>query len=459
MCLCGCSDKNTYSVFYDLNGGMVLEELSTQISNESSYILPVAYKSGCRFVGWYNNEHFFGDAITEIPVGNRSDYTLYAKFLEVYSISYYSDGGTNLNTATEITNEDSLQLLPAKKDGYIFLGWYGDNMFSGSEQNVLSGVNNNVNLYAKFGVAHSISYDLQGGINNTNNPVQFCAEQSFILETPTKAGYSFVAWYDENTNTRVSSISLGTDRDVYLRAEWELGIYNISWDLQGGYSSVPYPTQYTFGVGVTEEKFIIPTKNNMIFGGWYIERDNSTVQISSIKTSDYGDMKIYAKWIDAVVLLQDNCWNANSTSNNGYCDVANVKNAVTITVPNELMYLYNQNKLGLEITGTFYANVRAQGNCTATAVAYMIVNETEYSVCSVSAKGGGYPLSGGFVTPANGSWSYSGNVPKTVKFTLTTNEVNIGYKYYMYSNQENSKVTNAMQYCCVSLVCKFYIVS
>ena len=57
-------------------------------------------------------------------------------------------------------------------------------------------------------ISYSITYDLNGGINNNANPLTYTVLYGVSLKAPTKAGYTFAGWYDENGN-RVIGINEG----------------------------------------------------------------------------------------------------------------------------------------------------------------------------------------------------------------------------------------------------------
>ena len=63
-----------------------------------------------------------------------------------------------------------------------------------------------------------ITYDLDGGESNNLETV-FNDVQSIYLSTPTKEGYSFIGWFDENGN-EVTELEL---KDYTLKAKWFKG--------------------------------------------------------------------------------------------------------------------------------------------------------------------------------------------------------------------------------------------
>ena len=79
-------------------------------------------KVGYEFVGWYNGAREWRES--DIVM---SDITLTAKFLQVYTINFDTDGAGAIET--QKVREDKLIEKPVdpKKEGYVFKGWYNGN--------------------------------------------------------------------------------------------------------------------------------------------------------------------------------------------------------------------------------------------------------------------------------------------------------------------------------------------
>lgn len=91
--------------------------------------------------------------------------------------------------------------------------------------NIKSSLNKNENMIIPINKLknYTISYNLDGGVNSENNITTFNVLSSdFILSNPTKDGYRFTGWVDENGNDidyfEFDNIEL---RDYTLTATWE----------------------------------------------------------------------------------------------------------------------------------------------------------------------------------------------------------------------------------------------
>jgi uncharacterized repeat protein (TIGR02543 family) len=79
----------------------------------------------------------------------------------------------------------------------------------------------NVVLYAKWLTRYSITYNLNGGVNDVGNPTTFNTETQFTLLLPTKANSTFEGWYLESALTNeITDIEPGRTANLVLYAKW-----------------------------------------------------------------------------------------------------------------------------------------------------------------------------------------------------------------------------------------------
>ena len=180
--------QKKHNITYELDGGtQALNQVTSIYPDETVELLDPTYE-GKNFGGWYDNDEFNGDAITELS-GITSDITLYANWLEV--------------------------------DYYV-----GDAEFNG---NINSVINTGVNLYSEenvnknFRIAFTIdsydsSYDTASNINNSRPPT--------ILSSMDESGSpwpGFVFRVVQNKNISYYSIKINnTNITSYL------GYYNLA---------------------------------------------------------------------------------------------------------------------------------------------------------------------------------------------------------------------------------------
>ncbi|MBO5480862.1 MAG: InlB B-repeat-containing protein, partial [Clostridia bacterium] len=101
---------------------------------------------------------------------------------------------------------------------------------------------------------------------------------------PTEVGYTFVAWNYDFSKPVLSSAA--------IRSQWQINVYEISYDLQGGtIDEYANPKSYTIETQtITLEE---PIKDFAIFSGWY-NADNEKVE--KISRGSVGNIALTAKW-------------------------------------------------------------------------------------------------------------------------------------------------------------------
>ena len=145
------------------------------------------------------------------------------------------------NDHVKYTIEDEI-ILSAPTASIEFLGWYLD--YDATSEQVIKiekGTTGDLILYAKWeevvvpDVYSKVSYVLNDGTNNANNPEQYLEGVSTMLYPAEKPGYVFKGWSKEaESNSYITSISELTSGDITLYANYDYAEYSIKYDLQGG---------------------------------------------------------------------------------------------------------------------------------------------------------------------------------------------------------------------------------
>ena len=146
--------EKLYNVTYVLPDYAAAMETDTRIASE--YFVPEWLEdvadadSEYRFAGWYADADYT-ELVTAIS-DRAEDVVLYAKFVPLYHVTAHTDGGELTASIPKYTAEDvvELNLIEAKKDNYIFLGWYSDAEFQTKIETIPAGTTYNVEIYAKY---------------------------------------------------------------------------------------------------------------------------------------------------------------------------------------------------------------------------------------------------------------------------------------------------------------------
>lgn len=163
--------------------------------------------------------------------------------------------------------------------------------------------------YDYFPTDYTITYNLNGGTNNSNNPSTYNVLYGVTFSNPTKAGYDFAGWYDANGN-KITGINEGcnatfsdtadlysklktrTTGNISVTAKWTPHNYTISYNLNGGTAN--NKTSYT----IETEKFTLnaPTKKGYTFVGWTGSNGTTAQKSVSIDKGTTGNKSYISMW-------------------------------------------------------------------------------------------------------------------------------------------------------------------
>lgn len=229
-----------------------------------------------------------------------------AEGINIYRVKYELDNGLNgVGNYESYASNQTLTLADATKAGYKFDGWYTTSTFETASKvtelnasSVTSG--DTITLYAKFvePTTYSITYILNGGTNNVDNPTSYTELEKITLKAATKADHRFDGWYttaDFQVNTRVTELSKMVGSVVLYAKFTELDKKNITYVL-GDYAQNPTNAKefYYITVGYT-----LPTptvSQHCTFEGWYTTNNFAAgSEITAIATDATEDVTVYAK--------------------------------------------------------------------------------------------------------------------------------------------------------------------
>ena len=116
-------EPKMYTLTYVSNGGT---EFAPETYEEGTYVgIKVPEREGYTFKGWYRDEDLTSD-FHYTAVRMTEDITLYAKWAKLYTLTYESNGGTEIASEQYEDGEVAdLDKIPTKTD-YQFTGWYED---------------------------------------------------------------------------------------------------------------------------------------------------------------------------------------------------------------------------------------------------------------------------------------------------------------------------------------------
>lgn len=330
------TDLVEYSITYNLNGGSNDNENPNIFTINDEVILKNASKNGYTFIGWYDSNN---TKIEKIRVGTHQNIELFARYdSNSYQITLEPNGAILEETTKTVKYQEHYELPVVSLTGYKFDGWFYNDDFI--QSNGTWDIDHDVTLTARWTIiVYSITYNLDGGVNNSNNPSKYTINDSITFQNPTKEGYKFLGWYDD-TNVQVLGIDVGTIGNIVLTAHWqEAGNYQVTLDPNGGNVS-QNKVNVTFN-----EYYSLPTPTNdgYTFDGWFTSEN---VQINSTGTWLIRDnLTLYAHW---TAIEYSITYMLSSGINNPL-------NPSTYTIEDEVT-LYDANLAGYTFLGWYNSN-------------------------------------------------------------------------------------------------------
>ena len=216
--LTSTSSSIDYNVVVNNNGNIdqVIYQISTVSSNNDGIII-------------YIDDEPMNDKLPyKIPIGTTNIKITYKTtspsnqtinivnqfdFRKLYSVDYNSKGGSQIASQDKIEDVDlTLTNNVPTKQGYTFAGWTDEE--NGTTAKFQAGskytLNKSIILYALYTRnTYNITYTLNGGTNDSNNPSTYNVESNDItLKDASKAGWTFTGWTGNGTTTPTKNLKL-----------------------------------------------------------------------------------------------------------------------------------------------------------------------------------------------------------------------------------------------------------
>ena len=287
----------SYTITWLYDGGTLGTIPPASINYGSTLSLPTPTKAGYKFTGWKTESDI---RITNFDWNYDNNITFTAQWsLQAFVATWNYAGGTpNTIETTPINLNQTLQLPnPApSKIGYIFAGWKtGSDTYTASfEWTYTVDKTFTAQWTAR---TYTIAYNDNLTAITGLTPTTVSYDQIIEFPTPSKTGYTFVAWY---TDTQFSLPSYSgeykwdftTSKTFY--AKYTINIYNISYYDNTTLLPSLSPSSANYSVSYTLPK---PSKNGYRFDAWYLNAVFTGDPYKETITWNFlTDIKFYAKY-------------------------------------------------------------------------------------------------------------------------------------------------------------------
>jgi len=291
----------------DMDGAGTSEALVYTV--EQPVTLPTPTREGYAFLGWTVNSDMAPQLTVVLPQGSIGNRTYTANWeLTGYTITMDLNGGSGETALLYTVIDDEFALPTPTRNGYEFVGWTGEGItMPQTSVKIPKGSTGNKAYTANWQVIkYTIITLLEGGNAGSSGAYAYTVEETFMLPTPTRTGYTFLGWTGEGITTPQPNVTIpkGSTGDKTYIENWELTEYNITMDLSGG--SGQEKVVYT----ITDEDFELPTptRNGYEFVGWTGEGITTPQTSVKIPKGSTGNKAYTANWkvIEYTITLDTN---------------------------------------------------------------------------------------------------------------------------------------------------------
>ena len=231
---------NTYSINYNLNGGSMSGQKTSYNVNTATFTLPMPSKTGYTFIGWTGSNGTTPQKSVTIAAGSTGNKSYKANWsVNTYtnSIDHWAGGFKNqegnnsskawfaLRTTTFNKNYSETfsindSLATAIPNGFYLMGKFGTSSLEGTWKtyekpySITQPAKDLYFEYDYYPYDYSITYNLDGGTNNSANPNKYNVLYGVSLKNPTKKGYKFLGWYDNTDLIANNKYEIASDTTI-----------------------------------------------------------------------------------------------------------------------------------------------------------------------------------------------------------------------------------------------------
>ncbi|MBR5093908.1 MAG: InlB B-repeat-containing protein [Oscillospiraceae bacterium] len=307
---------NSYTVYYNANGGSVSPS-SRSVTYDAPYgSLPTPSRTGYSFAGWYTQSEGGEEVTAETIVQTASSHTLYAHWTaNSYTVTFDANGGSVGTASKTVTYDAPYGELPTpERAHYRFVGWYTKSS-GGSEIASDTAVQTagDHTLYAHWTAeSYTVTFDANGGsVSPETMTVYYEMSYGFsygYLPTAERDGYRFEGWYTAAAGgERVTAETVVlTTEDHTLYAQWRSYTYTVHYDANGGKNA---PADQ---IKRLEEDLTLPTavpvhifKAYYRFAGWSLDpaaTEPDYLAGGTLRLDE--DLTLYAVWAEEVPVVE-----------------------------------------------------------------------------------------------------------------------------------------------------------
>ncbi len=282
--------------YYDIYNNVI-----KTITTDTGYKYTVEYTPnivGYTFKYWKLD----GKQTTEFtPYDNVNLYAVCT--VNTYTLSLNADSGEVAETSKQVTFDSNYTLPIPTKTGYTFTGWYyGENKITGIDGTSLKvskfSVNSEIIAKWKVNSYHlTTKYDdyLHGSVTGSGD---YDYASSVTVEATTKAGYTFIGWYNGETlldGNLTYTFTMPAENVTYTAKWCKVSVESDNTD----YGTVT-PLTETYEVG-EKVNIVATTEKGCVFIGWFNGETKISTDLTCVVDMPSTDTVYTAKWCKVTI--------------------------------------------------------------------------------------------------------------------------------------------------------------
>ncbi|MCR5671339.1 MAG: InlB B-repeat-containing protein [Butyrivibrio sp.] len=232
-----------------------------------------------------------------------------------YTVTFDADGGLPAPEAQTISTDSGKATEPETdpaKDGYTFEGWYlvTDGTMASTQYDFDTVVSDNITIKAKYSPnTYKVTFDAGTGV--TVDPAEIDVTYGSAYSTnafpiPSKAGYDFEGWFDENDADHETAIT--KDSTYAIAGNQTLVAYYTAWPYTIAFDKnddAATGTMESISATVGTDKTLTEnafTNEGKTFAGWAtsssgdVKYADQATNVQEIPEEKNGTVTLYAKW-------------------------------------------------------------------------------------------------------------------------------------------------------------------
>ncbi len=264
-----------------------------QTNDLSSFETNLSNLSETSFESYSFDENDITYKAVNLFLSNNQVPTFIAKWNDVlYTINFNTNGGSEVQSITNIFGTPISNLPNTEKQGFNFGGWFTEPELE-NEFNQTTMPDEDITLYAKWLTnSYKISF-----VTNTEQQIEDSnlnfGDSITLPSNLTKTGYTFDDWYiDFEFNTKFNQTTM-PDENITLYAKWKINEYTLKFIVDGK-TYYEIKLEYNEDISNVANSLTNPQKVGYTFKFWY-SLSNSNISYNFV-TMPAENLSVYARF-------------------------------------------------------------------------------------------------------------------------------------------------------------------